>query len=168
MWCWVYCESCCPVPWFKKKTWVFSSSRGVYSVCKVGHSALQSLKFVCVEHGYTLCIAIHKAHFPPSPHSAQLVCLHCTLTCRAAERIRGAQGKYKKGGPYYRLWEGVWGHAPKEILRFYVLRIVFWGLMRHTGYTKIFINTVGLVSELPICFKTMQKEHCGVPTQLCK
>ena len=40
---------------------------------------------------------------------------------RAAEKIVGAQGKYKKWGPYYRLSEGGLGACPHEILRFYML-----------------------------------------------
>ena len=34
---------------------------------------------------------------------------------RAAERIRGAQGKYKKWGPTKKnCVRGVWGHAPRK------------------------------------------------------
>ena len=50
--------------------------------------------------------------------------------CRAAERIVGPQGKYKKWGPYYRLCEGGLGGCPWEILGFYMLWSVFWGLLR--------------------------------------
>ena len=41
------------------------------------------------------------------------------LLARAAERIGGARDKYIKWGPYYRL--GVWGHAPRNFLQFYML-----------------------------------------------
>ena len=37
---------------------------------------------------------------------------------RAADSIVGAQGKYKKWGPYYRLCEECLGACPQEILRF--------------------------------------------------
>ena len=37
---------------------------------------------------------------------------------RAAERIGGAQGKYKKWGPTKWIVREVWGHAPR---RFYML-----------------------------------------------
>ena len=44
--------------------------------------------------------------------------LRIVVIPRAAERILVAQGKYKKWGPY--CVRGVWGHAPKKILRFYM------------------------------------------------
>jgi len=34
--------------------------------------------------------------------------------CRAAKRIEGAQGKYKKWGLAYGLCEGSLGHAPRK------------------------------------------------------
>ena len=40
---------------------------------------------------------------------------------RAAKRIVGARGKYKKWGPYYRSCEGDLGACPQENLRFYML-----------------------------------------------
>ena len=39
------------------------------------------------------------------------------VAVRAAERIVGAQGKYKKWGPYYGLCEGDLRARPQEILR---------------------------------------------------
>ena len=39
----------------------------------------------------------------------------------SAERIVGAQGKYKKWGPCCRLCEGGLGVRPQKILRFYML-----------------------------------------------
>ena len=76
MWCWLCCKSCCSM--LGLCFW------GIFSVCVFVHSALQSFKCVCVERGHTHTVCIHKAHFPSSPHSAQLFCLHCTLVlfCR--------------------------------------------------------------------------------------
>ena len=37
----------------------------------------------------------------------------CTI--RATKTIGGAQGKYEKWGPQYRMCKRVWGHAPQEI-----------------------------------------------------
>ena len=60
---------------------------------------------------------------------------------RATERIVGAWGKYKKWGPYYRLCEAGSGARSQEILRFYMLWSVFWGLLRllfeHTHSTYL-------------------------------
>ena len=42
-------------------------------------------------------------------------------SARAAERIVGAQGKYKKWGSYYRLCERDLGAHPQQNLRFYML-----------------------------------------------
>ena len=37
------------------------------------------------------------------------------ISCvRAAERMGGAQGRYKKRGPYIDCARGVWGHAPRK------------------------------------------------------
>ena len=45
-------------------------------VCSLGFAVLQ----MCMcERGHTHTVCIHKAHFPSSPHSAQLFCFHCTL-----------------------------------------------------------------------------------------
>ena len=43
-----------------------------------------------------------------------IVKLHVLLLCRAADRIVGAQGNYKKWGPYHRLCEGGLGAGPKK------------------------------------------------------
>ena len=43
------------------------------------------------------------------------------VAARVPERIVGAQGNYKKWGPYYRLCEGGLGACPQEMLRFYML-----------------------------------------------
>ena len=51
-------------------------------------------------------------------------------TARAAKRIGGTQGKYKKWDPFIDCVRGVWGTCPQEILRFYLLGSVFWGLLR--------------------------------------
>ena len=40
------------------------------------------------------------------------------MAYRAAERIRGTQGKYKNGAPQSGLCEGIWGHAPRKLLDF--------------------------------------------------
>ena len=39
------------------------------------------------------------------------------FTRYTGEKIVAAQGKYRKWGPYYRLLEGVWGHAPRKCLK---------------------------------------------------
>ena len=73
MWCWLCCESC----------------RSMLGLCFLGCIqclCIWSLSFaalqMCMCGAWTLCI--HKAHFPSSPHLAQLFCLHCTLVsfCR--------------------------------------------------------------------------------------
>ena len=45
----------------------------------------------------------------------KIVKLHVLLLCRAADRIVGAQGNYKKWGPYHRLCEEGLGAGPKKI-----------------------------------------------------
>ena len=71
-----YCNPCCAcAPRVNNR--VFSSNVSVFSVCGFGHSDLQSFKCVCGVWRHVVCI--HDAHFPSSPDSAQLFCLHCTL-----------------------------------------------------------------------------------------
>ena len=56
--------------------------------------------------------------------------ISCLVYQQAAERIGGAQGKYKKWGPIKWTCKGGLGARPQEILRFYMLCSVFWGLQR--------------------------------------
>ena len=83
----------------------------------------------------------------PQAHSAstctKLLKQHvCISVSRAAERMGGAQGKYKKRGPYIDCARGVWGHAPRKCWGFTCSEACsggFWGsfLCMHTVHTYI-------------------------------
>ena len=120
----------------KKIFRVFSSNRGVFSVCGVGHSALQSLKSVCVcvcvcvcvEHGHTCIYTKLTFHLHHTQHSWSV--FTALWYAGPLRGLGGPRANTKSGTHKIDCGRRVWGHAPKEILRFKVLWSVFWGLMR--------------------------------------
>ena len=79
----------------------------------------------CRIHLSSSCLQIYLSSLTVVPTSIE----HDHST-QAAKRIVGAQGKYEKWGPCYRLYKGGPGARPQKILRFYMLWSAFWRLQR--------------------------------------
>ena len=99
----------------------------------------------CRIHLSSSCLQIYLSSLTVVPTSIE----HDHST-QAAKRIVGAQGKYEKWGPCYRLYKGVRGHAPRKFWDFTCSEVRsgdFRGSFSH-AYSIPYIFT----SQLPSSF----------------